>query len=185
MTVLAIRGGRIVDPALALDALADLRIIDGVVAEIGQRLDLSDADEILDASNAIVAPGFIDMHVHLRDPGYPEKETVATGTEAAVRGGFTAVACMPNTQPALDSPEVLAGLARDVERSARCRVYPIGAITRGRQGAVSCDYVRLAEAGAVAFSDDGDTVANARVLRHAALRALDTSAVFKIGRAHV
>lgn len=178
MTVLAIRGGRIVDPALALDALADLRIIDGVVAEIGQRLDLSDADEILDASNAIVAPGFIDMHVHLRDPGYPEKETVATGTEAAVRGGFTAVACMPNTQPALDSPEVLAELARDVERSARCRVYPIGAITRGRQGLAPCDFKRLVQAGAVAFSDDGDTVANARVLRQAALGALDTSAVF-------
>ncbi len=178
MTVLAIQGGRIVDPALGLDLLADVRVIDGVVAEIGAHLDASDADEVLDASHAIVAPGFIDMHVHLRDPGFPEKETVATGTEAAVRGGFTAVACMPNTQPALDDPQVIAGLLRDVERTARCRVYPIGAITRGRQGVVSCDYVRLVEAGAVAFSDDGDTVANPRVLRHAALRALDTSAVF-------
>lgn len=178
MTVLAIKGGRIVDPALALDALADLRIIDGVVAEIGQRLDLSDADEILDASNAIVAPGFIDMHVHLRDPGFPEKETVATGTEAAVRGGFTTVACMPNTQPALDSPEVLANLASDIERTASCRVYPIGAITRGRLGVQPCDFERLMQAGAVAFSDDGDTVASARVLRHAALDALDTAAVF-------
>jgi dihydroorotase len=177
VTVLAIRGGRVVDPSMRFDAAADVRIIDGVVAEIGERLDLVDVDEVLDASNAIVAPGFIDMHVHLRDPGFPEKETVATGTEAAIRGGFTAVACMPNTQPALDNPEVIASLLRNVERTARCRVYPIGAITQGRQGVVSCDYTRLAQAGAVAFSDDGDTVANARVLRHAALRALDTSAV--------
>jgi dihydroorotase len=178
LTVLVIAGGRIVDPAMGLDVLADVRVIDGVVAEIGERLDSSDADEVLDASHAVVAPGFIDMHVHLRDPGFPDKETVATGTQAAVRGGFTAVACMPNTQPALDDPQVIASLLRDVERTARCRVYPIGAITRGRQGVVSCDYTRLVEAGAVAFSDDGDTVANARVLRHAALRALDTSAVF-------
>jgi dihydroorotase len=110
------------------------------------------------------------MHVHLRQPGYPEKETIATGTLAAVRGGFTAVACMPNTNPALDEPSILAALARNVEHDARCRVYPIGAITQGRLGQQPCDFAALAASGAVAFSDDGDTVMDAQVMRDAARR---------------
>ncbi len=118
------------------------------------------------------------MHVHLREPGFPEKETIATGTEAAVRGGFTSVACMPNTHPALDDPNVLANLAEAIEREARCRVYPIGAITRGRRGVELCDYVALSAAGAVAFSDDGDTVQDGRVMREAALQARDLPAPF-------
>jgi dihydroorotase len=178
LTVLAIKGGRIVDPALALDALRDLRIVNGVVAEIGEQIDCADADETLDATNAIVAPGFIDMHVHLREPGFPEKETIATGTQAAVRGGFTAVACMPNTKPALDEASIILSLLRDVGRDAHCRVYPIGAITRARAGTAPCDFAELVRAGAVAFSDDGDTVENARVLRAAALRASDVAAPF-------
>ncbi len=108
------------------------------------------------------------MHVHLREPGFPEKETIATGTEAAVRGGFTAVACMPNTLPALDDPAVLRDLEESVARRGRCRVYPIAAITRGRNGTELCDYAALAQAGAVAFSDDGDTVRDGRLMRHAA-----------------
>lgn len=165
---LLIRGGRVVDPSIPLDAVRDVRIADGIVAEIGIDLAPVAGEEIFDAGNAIVAPGFIDMHVHLREPGYPEKETIATGTEAALRGGFTAVACMPNTKPALDVPEVLERLAAEIARSGRCRVYPIGAITHAREGRDPCDFEALSRAGAVAFSDDGNTVMNARVLRDAA-----------------
>lgn len=172
---LLIKGGRIVDPAASLDSVRDLRLRDGKIVELGEHLEAGD-EEILDARGAIVAPGFIDMHVHLRDPGFPEKETVATGTRAAVRGGFTAVACMPNTNPALDSPEILASLLQTVRREAECRVYPIAAITRARHGRDPCDYERLAAAGAVAFSDDGDSVEDERVLRDAALRALTVDA---------
>lgn len=173
-----IRGGRLIDPSGPLDAMRDVRVAGGIVTEIGEHLRPSDGEEVIDASGAIVAPGFIDMHVHLREPGYPEKETIETGTEAAVRGGFTAVACMPNTNPALDEPSILRALLRDLETRARCRVYPIAAITRGRKGEMPCDFPALARAGAVAFSDDGNTVMNARVLRDAALAALDVPGVF-------
>jgi dihydroorotase len=177
MKGLLITGGWVVDPSNSLDALCDLRLRDGVVAELGPKL-RSDGEEMLDASGAVVAPGFIDMHVHLREPGFPEKETLETGTGAAVRGGFTAVGCMPNTDPTLDSPEVIAALMRAVERRAHCRVYPIAAITRGRLGREPCDYRALAEAGAIAFSDDGDTVRDAGVLREAALRAREERGPF-------
>ncbi|MBV8531096.1 MAG: dihydroorotase [Candidatus Eremiobacteraeota bacterium] len=177
MTSLLIKGGRIVDPATSLDAMRDLRVRDGRIAEIGGELG-GDDDEIIDAAGAIVAPGFIDMHVHLRDPGFPEKETLATGTEAAVRGGFTTVACMPNTNPALDDPAVLRDLMRRVELHARCRVLPIGALTRARAGVEPCDFRALADTGAVAFSDDGDTVKDERVMHAAAVVARDLRAPF-------
>jgi dihydroorotase len=173
-----IRGGRLVDPSQPLDALRDVRIRAGVVAEIGEHLAPDPEEELIDASGAIVAPGFIDMHVHLREPGYPGKETIETGTLAAVRGGFTAVACMPNTNPALDEPAVLLRLGDELARRAHCRVYPIGAITRARAGAKAVDFAALARAGAVAFSDDGSTVMNARVLRDAALDALAVAGAF-------
>jgi dihydroorotase len=173
-----ITGGRVVDPPLSLDALRDVRLDDGIVVEIGEHLRASNGEQIFDASGAVVAPGFIDMHVHLREPGNPEKETIATGTQAAVRGGFTAVACMPNTQPALDAPAVLGNLERLAALHGACRVYPIAAITVGRLGAQLCDYRALHASGAVAFSDDGNTVANARVLRDAALQARDVPGAF-------
>lgn len=173
-----IRGGRLVDPSQGIDALRDVRIRAGLVAEIGERLQPEAGEETFDAQGCIVAPGFIDMHVHLREPGFSEKETIATGTQAAVQGGFTAVAAMPNTKPALDVPEVLAQLAALVARDARCRVYPIGAITRERAGALPVDFAALAAAGAVAFSDDGNTVESARVLRDAALLARNVPGVF-------
>jgi dihydroorotase len=178
MTGLVIKGGRIVDPAAGLDAFCDLRLRDGTIGEIGERLEPAANEEVITLDGAVVAPGFVDMHVHLREPGFPEKETIATGTEAAVRGGFTAVACMPNTNPTLDDPTAIADLMEMVERHARCRVYPIGAITRGRKGREPCDYTALAHAGAVAFSDDGDTVEDAGVLREAALLAHDLRAPF-------
>jgi dihydroorotase len=169
-----IAGGRLVDPTHGIDAGRDLRLRDGIVVEVGEHLIADTGEETLDATGAVVAPGFIDMHVHLRDPGYPEKETIATGTLAAARGGFTAVACMPNTNPALDTPDIITSLSK----GAHVRVYPIAAITRGRRGQELLDYAALAAAGAVAFSDDGNTVMDPRVLREAALAARATPGVF-------
>jgi dihydroorotase len=173
-----IRGGRLVDPSQSIDALRDLRIVEGRVTEIGEHLEAAPGDTVIDAHNAIVAPGFIDMHVHLREPGFTKKETIATGTQAALQGGFTAVACMPNTEPPLDRPDVLAQLAAIAARDGRCRIYPVGAITRGRAGTQGVDFAALSAAGAVAFSDDGNTVMNARVLREAALQARDLPGPF-------
>ncbi len=173
-----IRHGRLVDPSGPVDALRDLRVENGIISAFGEHLEPIGDEEIIDASGAIVAPGFIDMHVHLREPGFPEKETIETGTNAAVRGGFTAVACMPNTHPALDDPAIIETLLQATAARAKCRVYPVGAITRARKGEVPCDFASLARAGAVAFSDDGNTVMNARVLRDAALAALNVSGVF-------
>ena len=155
MADLLVRGGRVVDPSQALDACVDVRVRAGTIVEIGERLETQPGEELVEASGCIVAPGFIDMHVHLREPGFAYKETIASGTQAAVRGGFTAVACMPNTNPALDDPEVLAALAAIVERDARCRVYPIAAITRARAGEEIADARALSRAGAVAFPTTG------------------------------
>ncbi|HZZ65347.1 MAG TPA: dihydroorotase [Candidatus Baltobacteraceae bacterium] len=158
------------DPAQGVDAKLDVRTHAGVIVEIGEHLQPDGEEHVVDAQGAYVAPGFIDMHVHLREPGNPEKETVGTGSAAAVAGGFTAVAAMPNTRPAVDSvDQVRAMIVRAAQ--ALARVYPIAAITRGREGREVLEYVPLAQAGAVAFSDDGNTVMDAGVLRAAALAA--------------
>jgi len=174
---LLLRGGRVVDPAQNLDALRDVLLRDGRVAAIGEHLAAEGAD-VLDATNAIVAPGFIDIHVHLREPGQTHKETIASGSAAAVAGGFTAVACMPNTEPAIDSPALVAEVLRLARAANLARVYPIAAITRARAGKELAPFWRLHDAGAVAFSDDGFAVANPRVLRQAALYARDVPGVF-------
>jgi dihydroorotase len=178
VTSLLITGGRVVDPVNHVDALRDVRIRDGKIVECGEQLETREGELLLDASGMMVAPGFVDMHVHLREPGFPQKETIQTGTEAAVRGGFTSLACMPNTQPALDNPTILGALCEAIKERARCRVYPIGAITHGRKGRQPCDFAALAQAGAVAFSDDGDTVDDALVLRDAAIAARDAAPPF-------
>jgi dihydroorotase len=172
-----VRGGRVIDPATGIDARLDVLIENGFIARLGERLDASDA-RVVNADGCIVAPGFIDMHVHLREPGQTHKETIATGLAAAVAGGFTAVACMPNTEPALDSPAIVAEVLRRADAAALARVYPIGAITHGRAGTELAPYHLLHDAGCVAFSDDGATVANARVLRNAARYASDLAAPF-------
>ncbi len=172
-----IRGGRLVDPLQGLDANRDVLIEDGFVACIGEHLD-ADGARVVDATNAIVAPGFIDMHVHLREPGQTHKETIATGAAAAVAGGFTAVACMPNTEPALDSAAIVSEVVRRADAAGLARVYPIGAITRAREGRELAPYHLLAEAGCVAFSDDGSTPRDARVLRNAASYAADLDCPF-------
>ena len=180
MRGLLIAGGRIVDPEASLDSLRDLRLREGRVVEIGEHLEPEPGEARFRRSRLQPPspPGFVDIHVHLRTPGFPEKETIATGTEAAVRGGFTSIACMPNTRPAIDDPRVLSELMESVEREGRCRVYPIAAITRGREGLHACDFAALAQAGAVAFSDDGDTLEDERLLRDAALAARDLRAPF-------
>ncbi len=177
MRSLLIRGGRVVDPSQGLDAVRDVLVRDGRLAQIAEHIEAGDAITI-DASNAFVAPGFIDMHVHLREPGQTQKESIASGSAAAVAGGFTAVACMPNTEPALDSPALIAEVLRLANVAHLARVYPIGAITRGRNGQELAPYWRLRDAGAVAFSDDGSPVANPRVLRQAALYARDVPGAF-------
>lgn len=165
-----IRGGHVVDPASGLDGVADVAIDGGVIAAVGADLSLAGAVE-LDASGLDVIPGLIDLHVHLRQPGFETKETIATGTAAAAAGGFTGVCCMPNTMPALDTPETLRELVAITERDARVRVWPIATITTGRRGDQPVDFDALAAASAIGFSDDGDTTCNSHVMR----QALDAS----------
>jgi dihydroorotase len=172
-----IRGGRVVDPSQGLDANRDILIENGFVVQIGEHLEERDA-RIVDAGGAIVAPGFVDMHVHLREPGQTHKETIASGTAAAVAGGFTAVACMPNTDPALDSAAIVSEVMRRADAAGLARVYPVGAITKGRAGRELAPYHLLADAGCVAFSDDGSTPRDARVLRNAARYAAGLPHVF-------
>ena len=165
-----LRGGRVIDPAAGIDEVADVRISDGVIQEVGAELSTSYA-RVFDAEGCVVAPGLIDLHVHLREPGGEAKETIATGTAAAAAGGFTSVCCMPNTSPALDSVEMLRHLTEITARDARVNVFPIAAITLGRAGATPVDFAGLAAAGAVGFSDDGDTTRNSAIMR----LALETS----------
>lgn len=163
-----IQGGRVIDPAQGLDARLDVRVDAGVLVELGAHLQAHDGESIVDASNAYVAPGFIDMHVHLREPGNPEKETLATGAAAAAAGGFTAVAAMPNTTPAIDTPELVRFVRERGNELGLVRIYPIAAITKGRKGEEIVDYGELKRAGAVAFSDDGNTIMNNAVMLQAA-----------------
>ena len=166
MTALVIRGGRLVDPAAGVDALKDILLKDGRVAEIAGpgKLRLADEAEVLDATGLVVAPGLIDMHVHLREPGQGYKETIASGTAAAAAGGFTSVAAMPNTVPVNDSPEITRWMQAP-ERGAAVRVFPIAAATRGSKGEAINDYAALKSAGAVAVSDDGRPILKDNVMR--------------------
>jgi dihydroorotase len=163
---LLLKGGRVVDPARGIDAVQDILLAGGVVAEVGARLSPRGA-EVLEVAGLVVCPGFIDLHAHLREPGREDKETIATGTRSAAAGGYTAVCAMPNTSPVNDH----AGITRAILERARVegavRVYPIGAITRGSLGEEIAEYGDLAEAGCVAVSDDGRPVASARVMRRA------------------
>ncbi len=170
---LLIRHGRIIDPTQQIDQHADLAIADGRIAAIGT-FEPSADEAWIDAGGCIVCPGLIDMHVHLREPGFEDKETIETGTAAAAAGGFTAVACMPNTQPALDNDSQIEFVLRQAARSGHVRVWPIGALTRGRAGAELAEIGLMVRAGAVAFSDDGDAVADAGVC----LRAMQYVAMF-------
>lgn len=163
MPSILIRKGRVIDPASNRDEEADLFIVDGRIRSIGPNLGVK-ADETIDATGLIVAPGLIDPHVHLREPGQEHKETILTGSRAAVAGGFTAVCCMPNTSPTLDSPEIVR-FVYDQARRAECRVFPVAAGTVGRKGEKMAEIRLLARAGAVGISDDGDVIASAGVMK--------------------
>jgi dihydroorotase len=163
---LAIRGGRVIDPANDLDAAADVLIADGRVAAVGADA-AKDASQTIDASGLVVCPGFVDIHTHLREPGFEHKETIATGTLAAARGGFTTVCAMPNTEPAADTAATIEFVLRTARVEGAARVLPIGCVTKGRQGKELAELTELADAGAVAFSDDGSPVADAHLMRRA------------------
>lgn len=163
---LLIRGGRVVDPAARRDEPADVLVVDGKFSAVGPKLPAEDA-EIFDARGAIVFPGFIDLHVHLREPGFEFKETIASGAAAAAAGGFTAVCAMPNTDPINDHRTVTRWILDRAREAGAARVYPIGAITRGMKGEELAEYGEMKDAGAVAVSDDGRWVANGTTMRNA------------------
>jgi dihydroorotase len=166
MSSLLITGGRVIDPASGGDAHADVLIRDGRIESIGTGLVDPDAYRF-DATNAIVAPGFIDMHVHLREPGIEHAETIETGARAAAAGGFTSICCMPNTLPVNDSATVTSYIVQRAREVAAVNVFPIGAITKGSLGEELAAIGSMREAGIVAISDDGRPVMNARVMRRA------------------
>ncbi|HEX4169179.1 MAG TPA: dihydroorotase [Bryobacteraceae bacterium] len=166
MSRLVIKGGRIVDPSQQLDRMADLSIENGTIREIADAIDATGSD-VFDAAELIVAPGFIDMHVHLREPGFEHAETIETGSRAAAAGGFTSICCMPNTKPVNDSATVTSYIVERARRFAKVNVFPIGAITKNSAGEELAAIASMKEAGIVAISDDGKPVMNARVVRRA------------------
>ena len=169
---LLIKGGRVLDPSQQVDRFADLLIEDGRVLSIGDGLSPEGA-EVFDASGLIVAPGFIDLHVHLREPGEEYKETIASGAAAAVAGGFTSICAMPNTSPINDNASVTRFIIDKAREAGFARVYPVGAITRESRGEELAEMAEMKEAGAVAVSDDGRPVMDSQVMRHAMEYARD------------
>src|SRR5213593_1998553 len=163
---LLIRGGHLIDPAAKIDAPMDILIESGRVAEIAPPHKIKGAEEKFDARGLIVAPGFIDLHVHLREPGQTHKETIVTGTAAAAAGGFTSVCTMPNTHPVVDSPDWVAWLQAP-ERGAVVNVFPIAAATKASKGATLTDFRALQHAGAVAVTDDGRPILGDGAMREA------------------
>jgi len=170
MASLLIKGGRVISPEDELDGELDVLVEDGVIRRI-ERTVSARADETLDARGRIVAPGFLDLHAHLREPGGEISETIETGLRAAVAGGFTAVCAMPNTQPVNDRPESTRAVIERAARLGLARVFPIAAASPGSEGETLTDFEELARAGAVAFSDDGRPVKTARLMRRALEKA--------------
>jgi dihydroorotase len=162
-----IRGGRIVDPSRNADEVADLYLADGKVQASGRDLGHPDDALVLDAAGKVVAPGLIDLHVHLREPGQEDLETVATGAMAAAAGGFSAVCAMPNTDPVTDNQAAVGFIVSQAQRAAKARVYPIGAVSLGQKGQQLAEFGELVGAGAVAVSDDGKPVASSHLMRTA------------------
>ncbi len=161
-----IQGARVLDPANSLDGVRDVLVKDGKIACIENSIAV-DALPVINASGLVLAPGFVDLHCHLREPGFEYKETIATGTRAAVRGGFTTVCSMANTDPVVDSPATVALILDRAKDAAAAKVFPLAAVTQGFGGTHLVEMAALADAGAVAFSDDGLPIADARMMRHA------------------
>ena len=175
MSGLLLRGGRVVDPAGGLDAVRDVLLRNGRVERVERDISAPGID-VMDCAGLVVAPGFIDMHVHLREPGQEYKETVESGTRAAVAGGFTGVACMANTVPPNDNVAVTESILRAATERGHCRVWPIACVTRGMQGSELTEYGELRRAGVVGLSDDGKPVMDSGVLR----RALEHAGMFDL-----
>lgn len=171
---LLIRGGRVLDPGLGLDEPADVLLADGEIVELGPAISAPEGGDVLDASGMIVVPGLIDLHVHLREPGFEYKEDIRSGAAAAVAGGFTTVCCMPNTRPVNDSRAVTDQITARAREVGLARVRPVAAVTRGLAGEELTEMGELRQAGAVAVSDDGEPVRSAGMMR----RALQYAATF-------
>ena len=164
-----IRGARVIDPSQQIDGIRDVLIENGCIGAIAESL--SEDCPVFDGKGFILSPGLVDIHVHLRDPGFPEKEDILTGCAAAAAGGFTSIACMANTKPVCDTPEVLSYILEKAKK-ASCRVYPMASVSKGMQGELLNDFRALKKAGAAALSDDGKPVPNSLLYQ-------------EIGRAHV
>ena len=164
---LLIKGGRVIDPSQNIDDTLDILVEDGRVKELGKGLAAPTGAESVDATGKIVTPGLVDMHVHLRDPGLEYKEDIVSGTRAAAAGGFTSIACMPNTKPVNDNKAVTSYIIAKAKAEGSCNVFPVGAITQGSHGERLAEMGELKESGCVAVSDDGRPVANAELMRRA------------------
>ncbi len=163
-----IKNGHVIDPVNNIDGVADIFIDKGIISEIGEKLELDDLDiDVIDAGGKIVAPGLVDMHCHLRDPGQEYKEDIETGTRSAAAGGITSVACMPNTSPVIDNKAVIAYIKSKAKEVGYVNVYPIGAISKGLEGRELAEMGEMKFAGAVAVSDDGRPVTDSGLMRHA------------------
>lgn len=163
-----IKGGRVIDPANNIDEVTDIYINKGMIEEIGTELDPEGLEiEVIDAAGLIVAPGLIDMHTHLREPGFEYKEDIESGTRAAAMGGFTSIACMPNTEPPIDNAALVSYIISRAKEAGKVNVYPIGCISKGQKGEELAQIGELKFAGAVAVSDDGRPVENALLMKHA------------------
>ena len=169
MKPLLIQGGRIIDPSQGIDEVGNLLITEGKISWLGggERTPPLPDCSVLHADGLIVCPGFVDLHCHLRQPGFEEKETIATGTKAAARGGFTTVCCMPNTEPPLDNQTVVDYVKSTATKEGVVRVLPIGCISKGRRGQELAEMGELASAGVIAYSDDGEPALNSRLIRQA------------------
>lgn len=167
MKPILLRGARVIDPSRGTDGVADVYVVDGRIEAIGRNIAPGDGAEVLDVAGKVIAPGLIDLHVHLREPGQEDLETVATGAMAAAAGGFTAVCAMPNTDPVTDNQAAVGFIVRQAMRAARARVYPIGAITLGQKGQQLAEFGEMVGAGAVAVSDDGKPVVSSHMMRTA------------------
>lgn len=162
-----LKNGKVIDPASGRNETADILIRDGLFDRIASNIKAGQSEDVIDCSGLIVAPGFIDVHTHLREPGREDRETVATGAAAAAAGGFTAVCCMANTEPVNDNRAITEFIIRRSQEAERARVYPIAAATRCMKGETLTEMAELSDAGAVAFSDDGKPIVNSRIMRYA------------------
>lgn len=172
MKPVLLKGGRVIDPSQDHDAVADLLIVDGKIQELGPKLSPPDGTDVVDAKGKVVAPGLVDIHVHLREPGREDAETVATGARAAAAGGFTSICAMPNTDPVTDNQAAVGFIVKQGEAARAARVYPIGAISVGQEGEQLAEFGEMVHAGAVAVSDDGHPVVSSHLMRTALEYAL-------------